>query len=204
MKILRKNLGNLSKMKLLRFLPIVPILFCAGCKKTEKTNAEEYLEILQESKAEQDFHTQLYIFPESIEGLEIKAFYYAHMEDLFTGSFLLYIVLGYQEENFITELERLSKVEAVFNQGTKQIIHYSEERMYLTVKQNARFEYVMYNETTFEIAYVSNQIFEWKDTPVDSQYVIPEVTIPTELDDRDNMYNLYYWYEGDVGIYVND
>ena len=183
---------------------VFPALFCVGCQKETKTNAEEYLEILAESKAEQDFHTQLYIFPESIEGLEIKAFYYAHMEDLFTGSFLLYIVLGYQEDNFAAELERISNVQAVFNQGTKQIIHYPEERMYLTIKQNARFEYAMYNETTYEIAYVSNQIFEWKDTPVDSQYVIPEVTIPQELDDRDNMYNLYYWYEGDVGIYVND
>ena len=191
-------------MKFLKLLPIVPLLFCTGCKKTTKINAEEYLEILQECKDEQDFHTELYIFPESIEGLEIKGFYFAHMEDLFTGSFLLYIVLGYQEDNFAIELNRLSKVQAVFNQGTKQIIHYPEERMYLTIKQNARFEYAMYNETTYEIAYVSNQIFEWKDTPVESQYIIPEVTIPEELDDRENMYNLYYWYEGDVGIYVNE
>ena len=192
------------KSRYLQISMVFPALFCVGCQKETKTNAEEYLEILQESKDEKDFHTELYIFPNSIEGLEIKAFYYAHMEDLFTGSFLLYIVLGYQEDNFAAELERISNVQAVFNQGTKQIIHYPEERMYLTVKQNARFEYVMYNETTYEIAYVSNQIFEWKDTPVDSQHVIPEVTIPQELDERDNMYNLYYWYEGDVGIYVND
>jgi hypothetical protein len=72
------------------------------------------------------------------------------------------------------------------------------------VKQNARFEYAMYNKTTFEIAYISNQIFEWKDTPVETQYVIPEVTIPDELDDGKNMYNMYYWYDGDAGIYVND
>ena len=169
-------------MKLLKILAVLPIALCSGCTKTTKTNAEEYLEILQESKDEQDFHTELYIFPESIEGLEIKAFYYAHMTDLLTGSFLLYIVLGYPEEAFTSELER----------------------MYLTIKQNTRFEYALYNETTFEIAYVSNQIFEWKDTPVESQYIIPEVSIPSELDDGKNMYNMYYWYDGDVGLYVND
>lgn len=192
-------------MRLLKTLAVLPIALCSGCTKTTKTNAEEYLEILQESKDEQDFHTELYIFPESIEGLEIKAFYYAHMTDLFTGSFLLYIVLGYPEEAFASELERISNVKAVFNDGQeKKPIHYADERMYLTIKQNTRFEYALYNETTFEIAYVSNQIFEWKDTPVESQYIIPEVSIPSELDDGKNMYNMYYWYDGDVGLYVND
>lgn len=192
-------------MKLFRAVAVLPFILCAGCTKSTKTNAEEYLEILQEAKGESDFHTELYIFPESIEGLEIKVFYYAHMTDLFTGSFLMYIVLGYEEEGFNKELERISSVEAVFSEDKiKKPIHYPDERMYLIVKQNARFEYAMYNETTFEIAYISNQIFEWKDTPVETQYVIPEVTIPDELDDGKNMYNMYYWYDGDVGIYVND
>ena len=72
------------------------------------------------------------------------------------------------------------------------------------MKQNARFEYAMYNETTFEIAYISNQIFEWKDTPVEQDFISPDVTIPKGLEDGENMYNMYYWYNGDVGSYIED
>ena len=192
-------------MKLLKLLLIVPILFCSGCEKDTRTNAEQYVDLLQESRSEADFHTELYIFPETIENLEIKAFYYAHMEDLFTGSFLLYIVLEYDENTYAPEIERIANVEAKFKEGkTKSIISYPEQNLFLTIKQNGRYEYVIYNDSTYEIAYISNQLFDWGDTPVAEQYVIPNLSIPAGLDDGENMYNLYYWYEGGVGFYVNE
>ena len=192
-------------MKLIKLALLPPVLFCAGCTKYTKTNAEEYVEILQEARSEQDFHTELYIFPETIDGAEIKAFYYAHMDDLFTGSFLLYVVLAYDEETYSAELERIKSLKADFgDEKIKKPIEFPEKNLILTVYQNVRFEYVIYEESTHEIAYISNQIFDWKETPVDEKYVVPEITIPAEIDDRENMYNMYYWCEGDVGIYIKD
>ena len=193
-----------NNYRFLRILPVFPVLFCSSCTTHTKTNAEEYLDILQEARDNNDFHTELYIFPNSIEGLEIKAFYYAHMEDLFTGSFLFYIVLGYNETGFEIELKRISDVIAVYKDGVKGPIQYPNENMYLTIKQESRFEYVIYNSATYEIAYISNQLFLWKDTPVEQDFIIPDVTIPKGLEDGENMYNMYYWYNGDVGTYIED
>lgn len=196
----------MNKLAFLQILGVFPALFCTACFKVDKkSDVESYVEILKGCRDESDFHSELFIFPESIEGKEVKAFQYAHRSDLFTGSFLMYLVLQYDEADFAPELERISNTKTTFKSGEhKGTIHYIENKLYLTVYQNARFEYAVYDETTFEIAYVSNQIFEWKDTPVEEKYRVPELTIPIELDDKENMYNMYYLYDGDVGIYCED
>jgi len=196
----------MKKLTILPIFAVIPALFCTSCFKTStKTNAEEYLEILQQCRDHDDFHTELYIFPETIEGTEIKSFIYAERSDLFTGSYLLYIVLEYDETGFTPELERIANVKAHFKAGEeKQPIYYPENDLYLTVKQNTRFEYAVYNEETLQIAYVSNQIFDWEETPVAKEFIIPDLSIPNELDDGENMYNMYYLYDGDVGLYVED
>ena len=196
----------MEKLAILRILLVFPALFCTSClKKDSRSDVENYIDILKDCRDESDFHSELSIFPETIEGAETKSLYYAHRSDLFTGSFLMYLVLQYKEENFAPELERIKNTEVSFKTGEKKgTIHYPENKLFLTVKQETRFEYAIYDEGTFEIAYVSNQIFEWKDTPVESRFILPELTIPKELDDRDNMYNMYYLYDGDVGIYCED
>lgn len=196
----------MKKLSILRILPVFPALFCTSCFKVDKrSDVESYIDILKECRDESDFHSELFIFPETIEGKEVKAFQFAHRSDLFTGSFLMYLVLQYQEADFAPELERISNVKATFKSGEqKGTISYPENKLYLTVKQNARYEYAIYDESTFEIAYVSNQIFEWEDIAVESKHIIPELTIPAELDDRENMYNMYYLFDGDVGIYCED
>lgn len=195
----------MKKSAIIKILPVFPALFCFSCTTHTKSNVEDYLEILAEARNEQDFHTELYLLPDTIENLEIKAFYYASRSDLFTGSYLFYIVLGYDEASYAQEMERIESVSAHFKNGeSKRPIPYPEHNLILTIKQNARFEYVIYDDANYEIAYISNQIFEWENTPVDSKYIIPDLTIPSELDDRDNMYNMYYWYEDDVGIYVDE
>ena len=189
-----------------RFLAVIPALFCVSCfKPTTKSNPEEYLDLLKQCRDESDFHTELYIFPDTTKNTEIKSFYYSHTQDLFTGSFLLYLVLDYQETGFEAELERLSSVKATYKGGEeKHAISYPDQHLFLTIKQEARFEYAVYDKEKCEIAYVSNQIYNWDKIPVDSKYVIPDLIIPEELDDKNNTYNIYYLYDGDVGLYIED
>ena len=202
----RKHKIYMKYRSFLSILPVFPALFCVSCmQKDERSDVESYIDILKECRDEADFHSELLIFPETIEGKEVRKFAYAHRSDLFTGSFLMYLVLEYKQEDFAPELERISNVNAEFKTGEKKgVISYPENKLYLAIKQNARFEYAIYDESTFEIAYVSNQIFDWDETPVESKYIIPDVVIPTELVDRDDTYNMYYLYDGDVGIYCED
>ena len=196
----------MKKGGIFKILAVFPAFFCVSCFQTStKTNAEEYEEILKDARDNSDFHSELYIFPESIEGTEIKHFVYAEMTDMFTGSYLMYVVLTYQPEDFSAELERIASVKATFKSGLeKHVIYYPEQKAYLSIQQENRYEYVIFNETTSEIAYVSNQLFQWKDTPVESQYILPQLTIPEELEDKGWGYNIYYEYDGDVGLYIED
>ena len=191
--------------KILRISPVFPALFCISCNRTTITDWESYQEILSECINDKDFHSQLYIFPESIENLEITKFVFSNTTDLFNGSWLLYLGLKWDEEGFSKELERLDNVKAVYKTGdVKHVIKYEEQSMYLTISKDHRYEYVLYNSTSHEIVYVSNQLYEWKDIPVANEHILPNVTIPNELDDGNNTYNMYYRYEGDTGWEVTD
>ena len=196
----------MSKMaKIFRILPVFPAFFCFSCNKTEKTHVESYVEILSDCINARDFHSQLYIFPKSIEGLEITKFVFSNTTDLFNGCWLMYLGLKWDEEGFNSELERLDNVKGMYKTGdVKPIIKYEEQSLYLTISRDHRYEYALFNKTTFEIVYVSNQLYEWKDIPVLPEHRLPSVTIPAELDDGNNTYNLYYRYEGDIGWEIVD
>ena len=191
--------------KIPRISLLFPALLCASCSQTTKTDTEEYADILKECVSDKDFHSQLYIFPKSIEGLEIQKFVFSNTTDLFNGSWLMYLSLKWDEYGFNKELERLNDVKAEFKTGDiKPIIKFEEESLYLTISKDNRYEYVLYNKKSFEVTYVSNQLYEWKKTPVLKEHILPDLVIPTELDDGNNTYNMYYRYEGDVGWEVTD
>ena len=192
-------------LKILRILPVFPALFCCSCEKTEKTDTEQYVDILNECIADRDFHSQLYIFPKSIEGLEITKFMFSNTTSLFTGSWLIYLGLKWDEQGFNAELERLDNVKAVYKTGDeKPVIKYEDKSLYLTVSKDNRYEYALFNKETFEIVYVSNQLYEWKEIPVALEHILPSVKIPPELDDGENTYNIYYLFHGDTGTEVVD
>ena len=191
--------------KIPRILWVFPVIFCSGCNTTTKTDWESYEEIREECINDRDFHTQLYIFPESIEGLEITKFVFSNTTDLFNGSWLMYLGIKWDEVGFNNELTRLDNVKAIYKTGDiKPVIKYEEKSLYLTINKDNRYEYALYNSETFEIVYVSNQLYEWKNIPVVQEHILPSVKIPSELDDGDNTYNMYYRYEGDVGWEVID
>lgn len=196
----------MKKHAILRIFPVFPALFCTSCMETNtKTNAEEYEEILKEFRDLSDFHSELYIFPESIEGTEIVHFVSAQREVMFTGDYLMYLVLTYTEESYTSEIERISNVKATFKTGEeKHILSYPEQNLYVSIAKDDRYEYVIYNEETYEIAYISNQLFRWDETPVESKYIIPDIDIPEEKRDWGEGYNMYYLYDDSTGMYVKD
>ena len=191
--------------KILGISWVFSAILCSSCNTTKKTDWESYAEILQDCIKDRDFHSQLYIFPESIEGKEITKFVFSNTTDLFNGSWLMYLGLKWDEQGFNSELERLNNVKAVYKTGdVKSIIKYEDKSLYLTICKDNRYEYALYNKETFEIYYVSNQLYEWKDTPVSAEHILPSVTVPSELDDGNNSYNIYYRYEGDTGWEIVD
>ena len=196
----------MKNLLIFKIFPVIPVLFCTSCMKINtKTDVEQYQDILKEFRDNSDFHSELYIFPESLEGTEIKKFVSSKRDVMFTGDYLMYLVLTYTEEGYSSELERISNVKAVFKGGEeKHILSYPEHNLYLSIDMNKRFEYVIYNQETLEIAYVSNQIFDWDEIPVEDRHIIPDIEIPAELKDWDSGYNMYYLYDGDVGVYVED
>ena len=205
----KKDLKDLDNMKkpIIATLMMIPFLTLGGCATKANNNVNQYETLLKQSINNSDFHSELYVFPSEINTENAVAFSYKTREDLFTGSYLLYLVMEYDQNQFNAELERLDAIKAdieipnnVFK--TKSIIKDTDTSQYVTITQNSRYEYVKYNSETLEIAYVSNQLFTWKETGIKNEYLYKDIKIPTELDDGDNSYNMYYYRVDDIGYYV--
>lgn len=205
----KKDLKDLDNMKkpIIATLMMIPFLTLGGCATKANNDICQYETLLKQSIDNSDFHSELYVFPSEINTENAVAFSYKTREDLFTGSYLLYLVMKYDQNQFNAELERLDAIKAdieipnnVFK--TKNIIKDINTSQYVTITQNSRYEYVKYNSETLEIAYVSNQLFTWKETGIKNEYLYKDIKIPIELDDGDNSYNMYYYRVDDIGYYV--
>ena len=169
------------------------------------TNKKDYKKCVNEALNDGDFHTQLYILPNEITQDEIINFTYKARGGLFTGSYFFYLVAQYDEVKYTAEIARLDTVKAVFkDKGEKPLLKYDDQSLYLAIDKDNRCEYVRYNRNKKQIAYVSNQLYEWDKVDISNDHLQGEVVIPQELDDGNNSYNMYYFYEGDVGYYVTD
>ena len=195
------------KKPIIATLMMIPFLTLSGCATKTNNDVNQYETLLKQSIDNSDFHSELYVFPSEINTENAVAFSYKTREDLFTGLYLLYLVMKYDQNQFNAELERLDAIKAdieipnnVFK--TKNIIKDTDTSQYVTITQNSRYEYVKYNAETLEIAYVSNQLFTWRETGIKNEYLYKDIKIPTELDNGDNSYNMYYYRVDDIGYYV--
>ena len=180
---------------------ILPAVFLAGCKNYVDNDVSKYAELREKYVKEEDFHSELYIFPEKIDESRVLKFRSQHREDLFTGSFLFYLVYQY-EDDFENEIERLSSIRADFKNGkSKSIIHFETKSLFLTISKDYRYEFAKYDSTAKRITYVSNQLYTWDELNIDS---IESIEMPKSQDDGENSYNMYYFYEGDIGYYVTN
>ena len=198
-------------MKKLIIVPLmmIPFLALGGCAIKYDNKVENYEILYKEMLNNQDFHTELYLFPRFIDTNCAVRFCSRSREDLFTGSYLFYLVMKYNEYEFNSELARLDTIKADFEikEGvvkTKSIIKDAETSQYVTICKDSRYEYAKYNNETLEIAYVSNQLFSWKEAEIREEHLFKTIAVPKELDDGHNTYNMYYYYEGDIGYYVKD
>ena len=73
----------------------------------------------------------------------------------------------------------------------------------MTINKSGRYEYVKYNAETLEIAYVSNQLFAWEESGIKKDHKLEDITIPSEIADGNNEYNMYYYYQEDIGYYAD-
>ena len=209
MRPLKRDLKDSDNMKkpIITTLMMIPFLTLGGCATKANNDINQYETLLKQSIDNSDFHSELYVFPSEINTENAVAFSYKTREDLFTGSYLLYLVMKYDQNQFNAELERLDTIKAdieipnnVFK--TKNIIKDTDTSQYVTITQSSRYEYVKYNSETLEIAYVSNQLFTWRETGIKNEYLYKDIKVPAELDDGDNSYNMYYYRVDDIGYYV--
>ena len=188
-------------------LMMIPFLALGGCAIRSDDNVEKYEELYNKMVSNQDFHTELYIFPRKIDTKQAVAFSTKSRDDLFNGSYLFYLVMKYEESQFNAELERLDAVKAEIEipnnvVKTKKIIKDTKTSQYVTISKNSNYEYVKYNTETYEIVYVSNQLFSWTECGINIDHKYEDIEIPSEIADGKNEYNMYYYYEGDIGYYV--
>ena len=180
---------------------IFPVVFLAGCKNYVNNDVNKYDELREKYIKEVDFHSELYIFPEQIDKGRVIKFRSQYQESLFTGSYLFYLVYQFSDD-YEDEINRLSSIKAEFKNGqSKSIIHYEKQSLFLTICKDNRYEYAKYESSTKRITYVSNQLYPWEEIKIDS---IESIKIPKSLDDGENSYNMYYFYEGDIGYYVTN
>ena len=196
----------MNKHKFLSIFPIIPALFCVSCNTHTKSNVEDYFDIMKECRENPDFHSQLYLFPKTIEGKEIKKFFYQETTDIMTGCYFFYLSLSYSEEDFVLEVNRMKEVKAEFKNGaTKSVLSYPTQSAFLTISRDNRYEYALYNEEKLEITFISNQLYPWSDLLIlEEQHKMPEFVIPKEYDDGNNSYNMYYFFVDGVGYEVTD
>ena len=206
----KKDLKDLDNMKkpIIATLMMIPLLTLTGCVIKSNDNVEKYERIYNEMLNNQDFHTELYIFPTKIDTKQVTGFSSKSRDDLFTGSYLLYLSMQYDQSQFDAELERLDAVKAEIEIPnnvikTKYIIHDAQTSQYVTINKNGRYEYVKYNAETLEIAYVSNQLFSWEESGIKKDHKFEDISIPASIADGNNEYNMYYYYEADIGYYVD-
>ena len=190
------------KFKKLLALVIVPFVL-SGCKTIKENDINKYQKLLKDSRNLDDFHTELYIFPDEIEVERVKDFSYQSTESLFTGSYLFY--LSYQwGDDYEEEINRLSQIKAVFKgKGEKKILHYEKQKTFVTIynEDGCRYEFAKYDSEKKMINYVSNQIYPWDKIGLEE----PEkITIPEELLDWKEFYNMYYFYIDEIGYYVEE
>ena len=96
-------------------LMMIPFLALGGCASRTNDDVNKYEEVLAKAVQNSDFHSQLYVFPKKVDVNSVTNFRYMERDDLFNGSYLLYLSVKYNQTQFDAELERLDSVKAEFN-----------------------------------------------------------------------------------------
>ena len=148
------------------FLLIFLLLFTTGCDKEVINGIEKYDKKYFVDKYSLDLDTDLSIFPDSKEKIVDGTFKSIIEEGLLDSSGFILLDAHYNEEDYRSELERLSKINITINETCRpdtktytNYIKYEETSYdypaYVSIDGfTSKYEYALLNEKDFEIIYV--------------------------------------------------
>ena len=180
---------------LLGLVIIISLIFIIKeIEKVERHNdVNKYNEYLNGLIYSDDVHSNLSIFPKNINIEDVESFEYLTSGGLFDGSYLFYIIINYNGEEYLKEVNRIKNIKATFDNNYKYILEEDlKYKTYITICDgNGSYEYAMLDNN--KIVYVFRQIFYY-DNNLDSKYVLDYI-VPNKLRDiSTDGYNMYYLY----------
>ena len=193
-----KNIIVIAACLILGVVFVVASYMVLNFKIKDKTNIEEYAKVLSELRENSDAHSGLFIFPENINVDNIKEYKYLTRDGLFDGSYLFYLVTSYSESDYDVEVERLKNIKAEYPNAVKNpLYNKTENPAYVTIFDgNGSYEYALIDSKNKTIAYVFNQLFEWKDVEINEEYMLKNYSVNSnDKDINQNGYNMYYFYD---------
>ena len=195
-----KNIIVIAACLILGVVFVVASFMVLNFKKEDHTNIEEYSSNLTKLIESQDVRSGLKIFPTEVNKDKVKEFKYYSEDDLFVGSYLYYLVVDYDKDEFIAEVERIKSVNQPFRDIVKNIFFAKtgfKYPAYITIWDgNGTYEYALVDEENTTIAYVLNQLFDWKDTDIAEEYLPKDYSVPsTSKDTGKDGYSMYYVYD---------
>lgn len=195
-----KNIIVIAACLVLGVIFVVASFMVLNFKKEDHTNIEEYSSNLTKLIESQDVRSGLKIFPTEVNKDKVKEFKYYSEDDLFVGSYLYYLVVDYDKDEFNAEVERIKSVNQPFRDIVKNIFFAKtgfKYPAYITIWDgNGTYEYALVDEENTTIAYVLNQLFDWKDTDIAEEYLPKDYSVPsTSKDTGKDGYSMYYVYD---------
>ena len=195
-----KNIIVIAACLILGVVFVVASFMVLNFKKEDHTNIEEYSSNLTKLIESQDVRSGLKIFPTEVNKDKVKEFKYYSADDLFVGSYLYYLVVDYDKDEFNAEVERIKSVNQPFRDIVKNIFFAKtgfKYPAYITIWDgNGTYEYALVDEENTKIAYVLNQLFDWKDTDIAEEYLPKDYSVPsTSKDTGKDGYSMYYVYD---------
>ena len=195
-----KNIIVIAACLILGVVFVVASFMVLNFKKEDHTNIEEYSSNLTKLIESQDVRSGLKIFPTEVNKDKVKEFKYYSEDDLFVGSYLYYLVVDYDKDEFNAEVERIKSVNQPFRDIVKNIFFAKtgfKYPAYITIWDgNGTYEYALVDEENTTIAYVLNQLFDWKYTDIAEEYLPKDYSVPsTSKDTGKDGYSMYYVYD---------
>ena len=110
------------------------------------------------------------------------------------------LYVDYDKDEFNAEVERIKSVNQPFRDIVKNIFFAKtgfKYPAYITIWDgNGTYEYALVDEENTTIAYVLNQLFDWKDTDIAEEYLPKDYSVPsTSKDTGKDGYSMYYVYD---------
>jgi hypothetical protein len=179
------------------------IFFLSRTKIIKENNIDNYLEYLNDLQLNKDVHSKLYIFPSKINKEKTELFEYLRKESLFDGSYLFYIIINYDENEYNEEINRIKEVKKIFKYGEKYPIYVEGDKYpaYITISDGYdTYEYALLDEENNKIIYVFRQLYYY-DSKLKNEYYFEYKVPKNQRDIKRPGYNMYYYYDSDgVGV----